>query len=75
MRGKARSANFACIRFSEVCGFTGLRCDEDAATFVDGGFNVRVLCTNTGAEANAGGFGLARYYSVTPDEARRVGLG
>jgi hypothetical protein len=25
--------------------------------------------------AHAGGFGLARDYSVTPDEARRVGLG
>jgi hypothetical protein len=58
-----------------LCGSTGLRCDEDAATFVGGGFNVRVLCTNTGAEAHAGGFGLARDYSVTPDEARRVGLG
>jgi hypothetical protein len=58
-----------------LCGSTDLRCEEDAATFVGGGFNVRVLCTNTEAEAHAGGFGLARDYSVTPDEARRVGLG
>jgi hypothetical protein len=58
-----------------LCGSTGLWCDEDAATFVGGGLNVRVLCTNTGAEAHAGGFGLGRDYSVTPDEARRVGLG
>lgn len=58
-----------------LCGSTDLRCEEDAATFVGGGFNVRVLCANTGAEAHAGGFGLARDYSVTPDEARRVGLG
>ncbi len=48
--------------------------DEDAATYIGGGFNVRVLCTNTGAEAHAGGFGLARDYSITPDEARLVGL-
>jgi hypothetical protein len=58
-----------------LCGSTGLRCDEDAATFVGGGFNVRVLCANTGAEAPGVGLGLARDYSVTPDEARRVGLG
>jgi hypothetical protein len=58
-----------------LCGSTGLGCDEDAATFVGGGFNVRVLCTNTGAEVHAGGFGLARDYSVTPEKARRVGLG
>ena len=57
-----------------VCGSTDLRCDEDAATYIGGGFNVRVLCTNTGAEAHAGGFGLARDYSITPDEARLVGL-
>ena len=31
-----------------LCGSTGLRCDEDVATF-GGGFNIRVLCTNTGA--------------------------
>jgi hypothetical protein len=58
-----------------VCGSTGLRCDENAATSIGGDFNVRVLCTNTGAEAHDGGFGLARDYSITPDEARRVGLG
>ncbi len=58
-----------------LCASTGLRYDEDAATYIGGGFNVRVLCTNTGAEAHAGGFGLARDYSVTPNEARRVGLG
>jgi len=57
-----------------LCGSTDLRCDEDAATYIGGGFNVRVLCTNTGAEAHAGGFGLARDYSITPDEARLVGL-
>ena len=57
-----------------LCGSAGLRYEEDAATFVGGGFNVRVLCTNTEAEAHAGGFGLARDYSVTPKEARRVGL-
>ncbi len=51
-----------------LCGSTDLRCDEDAATYIGGGFNVRVLCTNTG------GFGLARDYSITPDEARLVGL-
>jgi hypothetical protein len=57
-----------------LCGSTGLRCDEDAAPFIGGGFNVRLLCTNTGAEVHAGGFGLVRDYSVTPEEARRVGL-
>ena len=57
-----------------LCGSTDLRCDEDAATYIGGGFNVRVLCTNTGAEAHAGGFGLARDYSITHDEARLVGL-
>ncbi len=57
-----------------LCGSTDLRCDEDAATYIGGGFNVRALCTNTGAEAHAGGFGLARDYSITPDEARLVGL-
>ncbi len=57
-----------------LCGSTDLRCDEDAATYIGGGFNVRVLCTNTGAEAHVGGFGLARDYSITPNEARLVGL-
>lgn len=38
----------------ELCGSTGLRCDEDAATYIGGGFNVRVLCANTGAEVHAG---------------------
>ena len=62
----------------ELCGSTDLRCDEDAATYVGGGyggFNVRVLCANTVAEVHAGGFGLARDYSITRDEARRLGLG
>ena len=58
-----------------LCGSTDLRCDEDAATHIGGGLNVRVLCTNTGAETHAGGFGLARDYSITREEARRVGLG
>jgi hypothetical protein len=57
-----------------LCGSTGLWCDEDAASFIGGGFNVRVLCTNTGAEVHAGGFGLARDHSVTPSKVRRPGL-
>jgi len=48
-----------------LCGSTDLRCDEDAATYIGGGC-VLVLCTNTGAEAHVGGFGLARDYSITP---------
>ena len=58
-----------------LCGSTDLRCDEDVATYIGGGFKVRVLCHNTGAGAHAGGFGRARDYSITPAEGGRVGLG
>lgn len=69
--GMSRSLNVRLANLARLLPFEV----EDAATYLGGGFNVRVLCTNTGAELHAGGFGLARDYSITPDEARRVGLG
>jgi hypothetical protein len=62
----------------ETCGLCGnvvLRCDEDAAPYLGGGYSVRLRCTNpTDDEDHAGGFGLAWDYSLTPEEAQRVGL-
>jgi hypothetical protein len=57
-----------------LCGNANLRCDEDAASYLGGGYSIRLLCTNTDATAHVGGIGLAWDYSITLDEARRVGL-
>jgi hypothetical protein len=57
-----------------LCGNANLRCDDSAARYMSGGYNVRLICTNDTAAAHTGGIGLARDYSITPDEARRVGL-
>ena len=62
----------------ETCGLCGnvvLRCDKDAAPYLGGGYSVRLRCTNpTDDEEHAGGFGLAWDYSLTPEDAQRVGL-
>jgi hypothetical protein len=60
--------------YAEVNGLENLRCDEDAASYLGGGYSVRLLRTNTDATAHVGGIGLAWDYSITPDEARRGGL-
>jgi len=57
-----------------LCGNADLRCGEDAAPYMGGGYNVRLICTNDTVAAHTGGTGLTRDYSITPDEARRVGL-
>ena len=59
-----------------LCGSVVLRCEEDAAPYLGGGYSVRLWCTNlTDDEEHAGGgFGLAWDYSLTPEEAQRVGL-
>jgi hypothetical protein len=59
-----------------ICGNVALRCDEDATSYPDGGYGVRLRCTNpTDDEDHAGGFGLAWDYSLTSEGAQRVGLG
>jgi hypothetical protein len=59
-----------------VCGNPELRSGEDAASNLGGGYSVTLRCTNALlAEDHAGGIGLVRDYSITPDEARQVGLG
>jgi hypothetical protein len=59
-----------------VCGNSDLRSGEDAATQEGGGFSVELRCTNAFlAEGHAGGGGLVWNYSITPEEARQVGLG
>ena len=57
-----------------LCANADLRCDEDAVPYLGGGYNVRLLCTNTWAKAHAAGRGLARDYTLTPDEAQFAGL-
>ncbi len=59
-----------------VCGGVVLRCDEDAVSYPGGGYSVRLRCTNpTDDEEHAGGgFGLAWEYSLSSEEAQRVGL-
>jgi hypothetical protein len=63
----------------EVCGKADLRCGKLAAAYPGGGFTVHLWCPNLDAKAHDGGLGLAkvgllRDYSITPEEARRVGL-
>ncbi len=58
-----------------LCGNADLRCGEDAASYLGGGYSVQLRCTNTGAEAHARGTGLVRDYPLNSDEARLVGLG
>ncbi len=61
-----------------VCGGVVLRCDEDAYSYPGGGYGVRLRCTNpTDDQGHGGGgreFGLAWEYSLSSEEARRVGL-
>lgn len=57
-----------------LCGGSDLRCGGDAASYIGGGYSVQLWCTNTRAEAHAGGIGLVQDHSLTSDEARRVGL-
>ena len=58
----------------KLCHNENLRCQDSAATFPGGGFNVRLICTNTETEAHSEGHGLVRDYSITPGEARQIGL-
>ncbi len=58
-----------------VCGGVVLRCDEEAVSYEGGGYGVRLRCANpTDDEDHARGFGLAWDHSLSPEEARRVGL-
>ena len=57
-----------------LCGSAALRCDYSAATYLGGGLNVRLICTNAGDQAHTGGLGLVWNYSITGDEAARIGL-
>jgi hypothetical protein len=57
-----------------LCGNADLRCDDTAATYIGGGFNVRLICTNDGDPAHTGGIGLVRDYSITADEAQQISL-
>ena len=58
-----------------VCGNSDLRSADDAADEVGGGLSVELRCTNAFlAKGHAGGTGLVWNYSITPDEARQVGL-
>ena len=60
-----------------VCGGVVLRCDEEAYSLPDGGYGVRLRCTNPADYEGhgGGGFGLAWNHSLSSEEARRVGLG
>ena len=58
-----------------LCGSTGLRCDEDAATYIGRWLQRPRTVHQHRGRGPRRGFGLARDYSVIPDEARRVGLG
>ncbi len=57
-----------------LCGNANLRCDEDAASYLGGGYSVRLMCTNTDAAAHTGGIGVAWDYEISSKEASRVGL-
>ncbi|HEX2740312.1 MAG TPA: hypothetical protein VHM69_07675 [Rubrobacter sp.] len=57
-----------------LCGNSDLRCGKDAAE-VGGGYSVQLRCTNGKAGVHDGGIGLIWGYTITSDEARRVGLG
>jgi hypothetical protein len=57
-----------------LCGSAALRCDNSVATFIGGGLNVRLTCTNAGDQAHTGRLGLVWNYSITADEARQIGL-
>jgi hypothetical protein len=57
-----------------LCGNANLRCDEDAVSYLSGGYSVRLLCTNTDAAAHASGIGVAWDYEISSNEASRVGL-
>ena len=58
-----------------LCGNSDLRCGKDAAPYLGGGYSVQLRCTNGRAGVHDGGIGLIWGYSITSDEARRVGLG
>jgi len=58
----------------EACGSTDLRAGEDARSYFGGGAAVAVWCPNIEDKAHAGGVGLKWYYSLTAEEARRIGL-
>jgi hypothetical protein len=57
-----------------LCGNSDLRCGKDAAAYL-GGYSVQLRCINGRAGVHDGGIGLIWGYSITSDEARRVGLG
>ena len=57
-----------------LCGNIDLRCGKAAAE-VGGGYSVQLRCTNGKAGVHDGGIGLIWGYTITSDEARRVGLG
>jgi hypothetical protein len=57
-----------------LCGSEDLRCDNSAASYIGGGLNVRLICTNAGDQAHTGSLGLVCNYSITADEARQIGL-
>jgi hypothetical protein len=57
-----------------LCGSEALRCADTAATYIGGGFNVRLICTNAEDPAHTGRLGLVWNYSITADEAERISL-
>jgi hypothetical protein len=57
-----------------LCGSEDLRCDNSAASYIGGGLNVRLICTNAGDQAHTGSHGLVWNYTITADEARQIGL-
>jgi hypothetical protein len=57
-----------------LCGSAALRCDNSAATYIGGGLNVRLICTNAEDQAHNGGLGLVWNYSITADAAQSIGV-
>ena len=57
-----------------LCGSGDLRCDEYASTYLAGGLALHLRCTNSDAEAHAGGIGQTWTHSITSGEARGIGI-
>ena len=57
-----------------LCGSGDLRCDEYASIYLAGGLALHLRCTNSDAEAHAGGIGQTWTHSITSGEARSIGI-
>jgi hypothetical protein len=65
----ARSKGLAC----EVCGSRDLFCGEEALLAPDRGARVEMRCGR--GSAHPGSAGVSQLFAISPEEARRIGLG